>query len=109
MIDKGDIKAFTTIFTIHSIEVVMDKVGEPEALKTFLKSIGRFKGLSIYSTTLDDEISAINEMETGLDFDDSLQSYVVKKFNLKIVSFDKHFDGIAGLSRLRPEDIINKI
>jgi len=44
MIDKGDIKAFTTIFTIHSIEVVMDKVGEPEALKTFLKSIGRFKG-----------------------------------------------------------------
>jgi hypothetical protein len=44
MIDKGDIRAFTTIFTIHSIEVVMDKVGEPEALKTFLKSIGRFKG-----------------------------------------------------------------
>jgi predicted nucleic acid-binding protein len=106
-IDRGEIKAFTTIFTIHSIEVVMDKAGEPDALKTFLKSIIRFKGLSIYSTTLDDEISVIDEMKTGLDFDDALQSYVARKFNLKIVSFDKHFDSVEGLSRLRPYDIIN--
>jgi hypothetical protein len=25
----------------------------------------------------------------------------------KIVSFDKHFDNIEGLTRLRPQDIIN--
>lgn len=106
-IDRGEIKALTTTFTIHSIEVVMDKYGESEALKIFLKSIGRFKGLSIYSTTLDDEIAVIDEMKTGLDFDDALQSIVTRKCSLKIVSFDKHFDNIEGLTRLSPHDIIN--
>lgn len=106
-IDRGEIKALTTTFTIHSIEVVMDKYGEPEALKIFLKSIGRFKGLSIYSTTLDDEIAVIDEIKRCLDFDDALQSYVARKFSLKIVSFDKHFDNIEGLTRLSPHDIIN--
>lgn len=106
-IDRGEIKAIATTFTIHSIEVVMDRSGDPEALKIFLKSISRFKGLSIYSTTLDDEIAVIDEMKTGLDFDDALQSYVARKFSLTIVSFDKHFDGVEGLTRLRPHDIIN--
>jgi predicted nucleic acid-binding protein len=105
MIDRGEIRAFTTAFTIHSIEVVMDHAGEPEALRTFLKSIKGFKGLSIYNTTIDDEINVVDEMRTGLDFDDALQSYVARKLNLRIVSFDRHFDGIEGLFRLRPKDI----
>ncbi len=105
-IDRGEIRAFTTTFSIHSIEVVMDKAGEPEALKTFLKSISRFKGLSIYNTTLNDEVAVIDEMKIGLDFDDALQSYVARKLNLRIVSFDRHFDGIEGLTRLKPSDII---
>jgi predicted nucleic acid-binding protein len=35
-------------------------------------------------------------MEVGLDFDDALQSYVAKKLNLEIISFDRHFDGVEG-------------
>jgi hypothetical protein len=54
MIDRGEIKAFSTGFTIHSIEIIMDGAGDPDALRTFLKSIKRFKGLSIYNTTIDD-------------------------------------------------------
>ena len=84
----------------------MDNVGEPKALKIFLKSINRFKGLSIYSTTLDDELAVIDEMKSGLDFDDALQYYVAKNLCLKIVSFDRHFDGLEGLIRLKPSDII---
>jgi predicted nucleic acid-binding protein len=107
MIDKGDVKAFVTTYSIHSIETIFDKLGDLEALKIFLKSIGMMKGLSIYNTDLRDEIAVIDEMDAGLDFDDALQSYVTKKLNLEIISFDKHFDGIEGITRLRPKDVLS--
>jgi predicted nucleic acid-binding protein len=106
MIDNGDIKAYVTTYSIHSIETILDKIGDLEALKIFLGSIGEMKGLSIYNTDLKDEIAVIDEMDVGLDFDDALQSYVTKKLNLEIISFDRHFDGIEGLTRLRPKDVI---
>ena len=81
MIDNGDVKAFVTTYSLHSIETILDKIGDLEALKIFLKSIGKMKGLSIYNTDLRDEIAVIDEMEVGLDFDDALQSYVAKKLN----------------------------
>jgi predicted nucleic acid-binding protein len=107
MIDNGDIKAYVTTYSIHSIETILDKIGDLEALKIFLGSIGEMKGLSIYNTDLKDEIAVIDEMDVGLDFDDALQSYVTKKLNLEIISFDRHFDGIEGLTRLRPKDVIS--
>jgi len=107
MIDNGDINAFVTTYSIHSIETILDKIGDLKALKIFLKSIGKMKGISIYNTDLRDEIAVIDEMELGLDFDDALQSYVAKKLNLKIISFDRHFDGVEGLIRLRPIDVLS--
>jgi predicted nucleic acid-binding protein len=109
LIDKGDIKAFVTTYSLHSIETIFDKIGELEALKIFLTSIGKMKGLSIYNTDLKDEIAVVNEMELGLDFDDALQSYVSKKLNLEIISFDRHFDGVIGLTRLKPKDVLTRI
>jgi len=103
MIDKGDVKAFVTSFSLHSIEVILDKAGDTEPLKIFLSSISKFKGLSIYSTSINEEIAVIDEMNNGLDFDDALQAYVARKLNLKIVSFDRHFDGIQGLTRIKPK------
>lgn len=107
MIDNGDINAFVTTYSIHSIETILDKIGDLKALKIFLNSIGKMKGISIYNTDLRDEIAVIDEMELGLDFDDALQSYVAKKLNLKIISFDRHFDGVEGLTRLRPIDVLS--
>jgi predicted nucleic acid-binding protein len=63
--------------------------------------------MSIYNTDLRDEIAVIDEMDVGLDFDDALQSYVAKKLNLEIISFDRHFDGVEGLTRLRPKDVLS--
>lgn len=65
------------------------------------------KGLNIYNTDLRDELAVIDEMAVGLDFDDALQSYVTKKLNLQIISFDRHFDGIEGRTRLRPKDVLS--
>ncbi len=107
MIDNGDIRAYVTTYSIHSIETILDKIGDLKALKIFLGSIGEMKGLNIYNTDLRDEIAVIDEMDVGLDFDDALQLYVTKKLNLEIISFDRHFDGIEGLTRLRPKDVIS--
>ncbi len=107
MIDKGEINAFVTTYSIHSIETILDRIGNLDALRAFLKSIGRMKGLNIYNTDLRDELAVIDEMAVGLDFDDALQSYVTKKLNLQIISFDRHFDGIEGITRLRPKDVLS--
>ena len=107
MIDKGEINAFVTTYSIHSIETILDRMGDLDKLKIFLKIIEKMKGLNIYNTDLRDELAVIDEMAAGLDFDDALQSYVTMKLNLQIISFDRHFDGIEGLIRLRPKDAIS--
>ena len=61
MIDDGDAKAFVTTYSIHSIETILDKIGNLEALRIFLKSIGKMKGLNVYNTDLKDEIAIIDE------------------------------------------------
>jgi len=106
MIERGEVKAFTTSFVIHSIEVIMDNFKKINELRIFLEVIAEFKGLEIYSTDIKDEISAIDMMKEGLDFDDALQSYIATKLGAKIVSFDKHFDKVRGLERLIPKNIV---
>ena len=81
MIESGEIKAFATSFTIHSIEVIMDHFKKQKELKIFLETIQSFRGLNIYYTSIEDEMLVVDEMETGLDFDDALQLYVTKKLN----------------------------
>ncbi len=79
----------------------MSNFNKRDELRIFLSSLIEFEGLSVYATDIEDEIEAIDEMETGLDFDDALQSFVTKKLNAVIISYDRHFDNIKGLKRLR--------
>ena len=72
-----------------------------------LKRRHKDEGVEHRNTDLRDEIAVIDEMEFGLDFDDALQSYVAKKLHLEIISFDRHFDGVEGLTRLRPNDVLS--
>ena len=44
----------------------------------------------------------------GLDFDDTLNYYIVKKYKLEgIVSFNKHFDK-TDIRRLEPSEILGR-
>ena len=72
----------------------MAKLGRFKAINIFLTTISTFKGLSILTTSIQDNINIIKCMQkTGLDFDDALNYFLVKKYRLKgIVSFDKDFD-----------------
>jgi len=53
-----------------------------------------------------DKIKATEIMrDEGLDYDDALAAYVIKKLDLGvIVSYDSHFDKVSWLERKTPED-----
>ena len=54
----GREKGMVTDFTIHSIIGIMDVLNRLKQLRTFLSSLTAYKGLSIYHTSIADEIRA---------------------------------------------------
>lgn len=92
-------------FTLHSIEVIMLRNNKVNELKQFLSDINESRILRI-ETNSEDELNALSIMiKFKLDFDDSLQNHICEKQNLKIISYDKHFDKTS-IKRLEPKDLI---
>ena len=102
----GRIDGIVTDFTVHSIIVLMDHFKKLDKLKVFLSSLRGYKGLHVYTTSLMDELNAVDiALENGLDMDDAIQYAVALKFNVKaIVSFDRHFDDLK-IPRLEPSKL----
>ena len=95
---------YVSSFTLHSIEVIMIRNNKVNELMGFLSDVIVSKIIRI-DTNSDDEINSVKAMkELKLDFDDSIQFYVCKKYNLKIISFDKHFDRTQ-VKRLAPGEV----
>ena len=77
------------------------------ALRIFLETLRRMKGLTVYSTSLEDEIKVLEVMEKyNLDFDDALQAYVASIFGATVVSFDDDFDKLDFIERKTPADVL---
>ena len=92
-------------FTLHSIEVIMLRNNKINELIAFLSDINESRIIRIETNT-EDELNTLRTMKKfKLDFDDSLQVYICEKQNLKIISFDKHFDKTS-IKRLEPKDLI---
>ena len=92
-------------FTLHSIEVIMLRNTKINKLMEFLSDLNESKIIRIETNT-EDELNALNSMKKfKLDFDDSMQIYLCEKHNLKIISFDKHFDKTS-IKRLEPNDLL---
>jgi len=106
----GIITAYFSRFSLYSIELLLTKLKLFDELTTFLIAIKKFKGLRIISTTPTDDLLIVKIIKnTSLDFDDALQYYLVKKYNLDgIVSFDTDFDN-TDIRRFEPRDVINLI
>jgi len=103
-VSKGDIEAVVTIFTIHACEAVLN---DSKSILVLLRNLHYSLGLTVYNTSMDDEIATAMMMDkTGLDFDDSLQYYVARKLGAEaIVSYDIHFDKID-IARQEPHDFL---
>lgn len=92
----GRQSGIVTDFTIHSIIVIMNGLNRLKELKTFLTSLLAYKGLHVYSTSITDEIKAVEiSLKHNLDMDDAIQYAAALSINADaITSFDKHFDGL---------------
>ena len=92
-IEHGDMTVHVTSFTLHSIEVIIEKNGNMAGLEKFLDWVTHTPGLTVYHTTPDEEKEVVFLMEkTKLDFDDALQYYVAKTLDASIISFDRGFN-----------------
>jgi predicted nucleic acid-binding protein len=108
MLYDGDITAHVSSFTLHSIEVILERSNRLDTLLAFLRDVNDSKGLKRLDTTTREELfSAELTKKVGLDFDDALQYFLCKSFGLTIVSFDRHFDK-TDIERTEPKDILNK-
>ncbi|MBI3859146.1 MAG: type II toxin-antitoxin system VapC family toxin [Thaumarchaeota archaeon] len=101
LLSKGDMQAVVTRFSLHRIEAVYS---DP-LLADFLRNIDRSLGIQVYDTTTAEEAEvASRSRKNGLDFDDSLQYYVLQRTGAtSIVSFDRHFDDLD-IPRMEPDE-----
>jgi len=82
-----------TDFSLHSIGVVLYKLGKEKLYIDFLNDMV-IDGINICSLSIEELMNLVRVTEKfKLDFDDAYQYVVAEKYNLKIVSFDKDFDG----------------
>ena len=92
-VSSGELEAAISKFTVHAVEALLN---DSNLILAFLRNVQNSLGLSVYETSLEDEIATSMLMDKlKLDFDDALQYYIAKKLGAKaIVSYDKHFDRV---------------
>jgi len=103
-INQSEHLFYVSSFSLHSIEVIMIRNNKINELLDFLSDIAISKIIRI-DTNTNEEFNILKTMkELKLDFDDALQYYLCEKYNLKIISYDKHFDK-TDIERLEPQDL----
>ena len=105
-VEDGKFEAYITSFSLHSIEVILDRRKDSVLLEEFLDNVIQTQGLQIYQTEPIEEkdISALTRT-LQLDFDDTLQYFVAKKLGAQLVSFDHDFDS-TDLQRIEPRALL---
>jgi uncharacterized protein len=112
LVSSGFLEVTTTDFLLDTIALVMEqRKSSPQDIRTFFVSIAKFKGLSVYSMSLADKISATEEMQnSSVDFDDATSLAAMKKLGIKeIVSFDHDFDDMDDITRVEPRQILDSM
>ncbi len=109
-ISTGKIKGILTDFSLYSIMLIMASRRKYSEVKRFLQSLTGYKGLIVYSCTLDDKMNCIDMVvDERMDVDDSIQYAAAVSLNARaIVSFDAHFDGLK-IPREEPGEIHSNI
>lgn len=95
---------YVSAFALHSIEVLMVRNKKIKQLREFLSFISNSKIIRVDTATFDEQNILETMEKQQLDFDDALQVYLCQKHNLKIISYDKHFDK-TNVERVEPSKI----
>ncbi|HAA85224.1 MAG TPA: VapC toxin family PIN domain ribonuclease [Kosmotogaceae bacterium] len=93
---------FVSDFTLHSIGVILFRYKRMHLFEEFLKDFLIDTGIGVLSLSIQ-SLSTIGTVceKLNLDFDDAYQYACAKENNLKILSFDTHFDR-TDLDRITP-------
>ena len=108
---RGKLKAIVTDFTLDSVALAMESRGSSaKDIRKFFTSLLFYKGLQLYNLDLKGRILATEKMEKEkLDFDDATSIAVMKRLKInEIVSFDRDFDKVQGISRIEPGAAISR-
>ena len=89
-----DHEFFITDYSLHSIGLLLFRLGRHQSFQDFLEDMVIRAGTSLISLRVEDMSSVIQAAQQyHLDFDDSYQfNKAAAKNNLTLVSFDSHFD-----------------
>jgi predicted nucleic acid-binding protein len=101
----GKEKAAVTDFSIYSIMIILDGRGKLRELDRFLRSLSAYKGLTLYATSLEDKVNAVELAVNGeFDVDDAVQYASARSLRAKaVVSLDRDFDNHE-IPRMDPAD-----
>ncbi len=90
----GRQRAAVTDFTIYSIMIILDGRGKLRELDRFLRSLSAYKGLTVYATSLEDKVDAVELAANGeFDVDDAVQYASARRLGVRaVISLDKDFD-----------------
>jgi predicted nucleic acid-binding protein len=82
-----------TDFTLHSIGIILSRLGRGEVLLRFVEDVFVEGGVTLVSVQPVVMHQVINVMERfGLDFDDAYQYVAAEQTGAVIVSYDEDFD-----------------
>jgi len=97
---------FITDYSLHSIGVLLFRMGRHQSFQEFLADIMARAGTSMIFLLVEDMPSVIEAAQQfHLDFDDAYQYAAATKNNLTLVSFDSDFDR-TDHGRKTPTEII---
>ncbi|MBM3498094.1 MAG: type II toxin-antitoxin system VapC family toxin [Armatimonadetes bacterium] len=94
----------TTDFALHSIGLILTRLGRADLLSRFVTDIAREPGIRVL-TVPPLELPKVPDLSTqfGLDFDDAYQYLAAQVHGCTLISFDAHFDR-TDLRRKTPAD-----
>jgi len=98
-----------TDFTLHSIGVVLNRLGQEEAFLRFVEDVfidGAVTLVSVQLTEMQRLVDTIRKF--NLEFDDAYQYVAAEKSNASIVSFDNDFDR-TDRGKMSPKEVIETV
>ncbi|MFV9631987.1 MAG: PIN domain-containing protein [Methanosarcinales archaeon] len=85
-------RIFITDFSLHSISIVLFRLGEYELFISFFNDM-IIDGMEILSLNPVDMMKLeVAAQRFGLDFDDAYQYQAAEKYQMQLISFDRDFD-----------------
>ena len=91
--DQDPSSCFVSDFTLHSIGVILFRYKRMHLFEEFLRDFLIDTGIGVLSLSIE-SLSTVNTFceRLNIDFDDAYQYACAKENDLKILSFDTHFD-----------------